>query len=122
MITEQSKALLQKMCLLEEQVFIYGRGDLGTMNKQSAIKHNFLEIEIYVETHLNSRYKIQTIGNNGKCTMAILIDNIEDDQNDHTKDYILTVSPSSETFKVERIIYHERPKLILEKDYNPKKI
>jgi len=121
MITQESRELLEKMCLLEEQVFIYKRGNLGTMSKQSAIKHNFNEIEVHVETHLNSRYKIQNTGENGKPTMAIFIDNI-DDKSDHIKDYILTISQSSETFKVERIIYHEQFKLILERDFNPKKI
>jgi hypothetical protein len=99
MIQKTSLELLNKLFNIEYSQFILGmKGNMGVLSKSAKAQECLKNIMIQVESRNNS---IFTVTNNSG-TGAILISTVEV-PNDHIQHFILTISESVETFKLEEV-------------------
>lgn len=99
MINKKSLSLLNKLFDIEySQFIINNKGGMGILSKSAKAQECLKNIMIQIESRNNSIFTITNSNNTG----TILISTVEV-PNDHTQHFILTISESVETFKLEEV-------------------
>jgi hypothetical protein len=99
MINRETLELIQKLFNTEYSHFIkQHEGSLGILSKGAKIQECFKDVLIYIESRDNSLVIIRNSTNS-----MIIVVSPKHGINDHTKTYLITLSESSETFKVEEV-------------------
>ncbi len=101
MIAKDSLILLECLFDTELKKFVTSQKTYGQLSKQSRIDECQEDIINFMESKDNSIFVIKNTTKDKKSTMSIIVSNIFE-KNDHSKRYIITISESCETFKVER--------------------
>lgn len=117
--------LLDLMESIEISKFTNGEPGLGFLQKQSRIQDTFKSILSYVQTvnFDNGVYSIVNSNRDGKThSMFITLVDEELEINDHTRYFLITISPSCETYKVEELNSSKRISKTLIKNFDLKKV
>lgn len=88
-----------------------------TIAKDGRVEKNFDDIIAYIYQRINSIFHILTYNQK----YGVYIENIEQ-LNDHTKYYIITISESCETYKVDEVIYLHSPIIEKRTEFDKSKI
>lgn len=126
MINQDSLNLLDLMESIEISKFTNNEKGLGFLQKQSRIQDTFKSILSYVQT-INTENGIYSITNTNRdqkthSMFITLIREEEFDINDHTRHFLITLSSSCETYKVEELNSHERVTKTIIKNFDPKRL
>lgn len=95
----------------------FKRNGIVPMAKHGRVNKNITDILTYIATRDNSIFTILTCNQ----THGVYIQNISS-INDHTKIYYMTISESLETYKVDELVYLDKPKLYSKLNYNNDKL
>jgi len=99
MIKRTSLSLLNKLFDIEYSQFVLDKkGSMGILSKSAKIQECLKNIMIQIESRNNAIFTIC----NSDGTGTILISTVEA-PNDHTQHFILTISESVETYKLEEV-------------------
>lgn len=103
MIHKNSLSLLNRLFDTEYSQFVTNRiGGMGILSKSAKAQECLRNILIQIESRSNAIFTIT----NSNATGAILISTVEV-PNDHTQYFILTISESVETFKLEEVLGYD---------------
>jgi 2-hydroxy-3-keto-5-methylthiopentenyl-1-phosphate phosphatase len=98
-MNKETLELIRKLFNTEYSHFIkQHEGNLGILSKGAKIQECFKDVLVYIESRDNSLVIIRNSTNSMIITVYPKYE-----INDHTKTYLITLSESSETFKVEEM-------------------
>lgn len=116
-ISKKALSMLNHLFNDEQTRVIQSSKGLGLLQKQSRILETKNMIYMFISSKEDAIFHIVT--NDSKS--GIIINNTTN-KNDHTKKYIITISESYETYKVDEILYMENPVVKNVKNFDPNKL
>jgi hypothetical protein len=117
----QSKSLRLLECLFNIEFDDFLHSNQIQLSKQSKMDDCQNEVIFFMESRPNSIFIIMNSEKAKDSSMTIIMSNIEE-INDHLKQFIITISESCETFKVERKSEFPEGKNQLIRDFERSKI
>ena len=101
MISKDSKEMLQYFFDLELNKFIKNGSTIGQLQKQQRMDECRIKMINFMLDYSNSIFFIKNTEKNGIASIMICIPNMEE-KTDHITKFLITISPSCETFRVEK--------------------